>query len=79
MATEILQCQDCNKQFEFTSGEQTFYTEKNLTPPKRCKPCRAIKKQNRAAKEAAASGFDREDEPQRDSRNKRRDGRPGRW
>jgi len=37
-------CCDCEQQFLFSAGEQDFYAEKQLTPPKRCKPCRVAKK-----------------------------------
>jgi CxxC-x17-CxxC domain-containing protein len=38
-------CSDCNAPFNFTVAEQEFYQEKQLThPPKRCKPCRAARK-----------------------------------
>lgn len=76
--TEVLQCSDCGQDFTFTDGERTFYESKSLTPPKRCKGCRAIKKQNRAAQEAMG-GVDREVDTQQDTRNRRRDGKPGRW
>lgn len=34
----------CGTQFEFTAGEQAFYQERQLTPPKRCPACRAEKR-----------------------------------
>ncbi len=38
-------CIDCNAPFTFTAAEQQFYQEKGLThAPKRCKPCRAARK-----------------------------------
>lgn len=40
---------NCEGVFIFTAGEQAFYTEKNLSPPRRCPPCRAAR---RASKEA---------------------------
>jgi CxxC-x17-CxxC domain-containing protein len=39
-----LPCEECNKDFIFTAGEQEFYEEKGFTPPKRCPDCRAAKK-----------------------------------
>lgn len=40
-----LKCADCGKAFTFTTGEQKFFAEKGLSAPKRCKTCRARKKQ----------------------------------
>jgi hypothetical protein len=42
-----IQCVDCGTSFPHTERDQAFYAEKGYTPPKRCKPCRAVKKQNR--------------------------------
>jgi CxxC-x17-CxxC domain-containing protein len=52
-------CSDCGQEFVFTAGEQQFYAERGFEhPPKRCKPCRAQRKQQASsAKEgASASG-----------------------
>lgn len=38
------ECPDCGKKFIFSAGEQRFYEEKNLVPPKRCKECRDARK-----------------------------------
>ena len=43
---KLLKC-ICGNDFPFTAGEQEFYQDKDLTPPKRCKDCREKKKQNR--------------------------------
>lgn len=42
-----IKCQDCKKEFVFTSQEQKFYEDKNLVPPKRCYSCRQLKKERR--------------------------------
>lgn len=55
---ETLTCQDCGVQFPFTAGEQEFYASKQLTQPKRCKPCRVKKK---------AAMFDRQKQQQRNT------------
>lgn len=39
-------CSDCQTPFTFTEGEQGFYNDKGLKPPRRCKECRAAKKAN---------------------------------
>jgi hypothetical protein len=44
MPSEILTCVECKNSFEFSEGEQKYYSEKNFTPPKRCKPCRDRRK-----------------------------------
>ena len=33
-------CSECSTPFMFTEREQEYYRERNLTHPKRCKPCR---------------------------------------
>ena len=38
-----LTCRECGRQFLFTEGEQEFYDQRGLTPPARCKECRAKK------------------------------------
>jgi hypothetical protein len=41
-----IQCSDCGATFIFTTGEQEFYATKGFThEPKRCSPCRQVKKQ----------------------------------
>lgn len=37
-------CTDCNEEFVWSIGEQTFFRDKGLVnPPKRCKPCKQAK------------------------------------
>ncbi len=48
MADKSLICKDCNSEFIFTEGEQTFYKEKGFqNEPQRCPDCRKAKKQQR--------------------------------
>jgi hypothetical protein len=42
-----IKCIDCSEPFWWTERDQEFYKEKGLSKPKRCKNCRAIKKQQR--------------------------------
>lgn len=42
--TLLIDC-DCGVQFPFTPGEQKFYAERGLFPPKRCPMCRLKRKQ----------------------------------
>ena len=47
-------CIDCNKNFVWTTGEQTFFRDKGLkNPPKRCKECKQAKNERLAAIAAA--------------------------
>lgn len=41
---KVLSCCDCGKSFVFTAGEQAYYWSKGLSEPKRCKPCRELRK-----------------------------------
>jgi len=51
---EQLQCADCGNSFVFTAAEAAFYEERRLrAPPKRCKTCRAARKQGGAARGGA--------------------------
>lgn len=48
MADKTLVCKDCNSEFIFTEGEQTFYQEKGFqNEPQRCPDCRKARKQQR--------------------------------
>ncbi len=35
-----IECVGCGTPFLFSEGEQAFFRDKFLTPPKRCQPCR---------------------------------------
>src|SRR5260370_16920288 len=49
-----IKCVDCNENFIWTSGEQTFFHDKGLkNEPKRCKPCKQAKNERLAAITAA--------------------------
>jgi len=39
-------CSECNTPFTFSEREQEYYRERNLTHPKRCKPCRDARRAN---------------------------------
>jgi putative zinc ribbon protein len=47
MADRTLKCVDCNSDFIFSDRDQAFFQQKGFTDPKRCKPCRDIKKQSK--------------------------------
>jgi CxxC-x17-CxxC domain-containing protein len=45
MAGDIqLTCSDCGQDFTFTAADQSFFSERGYSTPKRCKPCRMAKK-----------------------------------
>ena len=41
MSGDTITCVDCGQSFLWSFGEQRFYKEHNLDPPKRCSDCRA--------------------------------------
>ena len=41
-----LTCADCGEEFVFTEGEQRYFWSKGLAEPKRCKPCRVIRRRS---------------------------------
>ncbi len=51
--TKQIECVGCKAMFEFTEKDQQFFKEKGFGDPKRCKPCRIKKKQERQAAEDA--------------------------
>jgi CxxC-x17-CxxC domain-containing protein len=51
---KTIHCIDCDTDFIWTAGEQTFFRDKNLqNPPKRCKECKQAKNARLAAIAAA--------------------------
>ena len=46
---KLIECIDCLIVFEFTPGEQQFFSSKGLAVPKRCPECRK-KRRNTIAK-----------------------------
>jgi CxxC-x17-CxxC domain-containing protein len=53
---KILACTDCGQQFVFTASEQDFYAQRGFTDPKRCAPCRNVRKGARAEGGPSRSG-----------------------
>ena len=43
---KVLTCLDCGREFTFASGEQRYFWAKGLSEPKRCKPCRMLRKRS---------------------------------
>jgi len=52
---KTLTCGDCKAEFVWTAGEQQFFSEKAWTAPKRCKPCRQLRKQERPKQDGQRS------------------------
>ena len=43
-----LECQDCGKGFTFTADDQSYHASKGFTnEPKRCQPCRELRRNDR--------------------------------
>jgi len=41
---KTLRCCDCQESFIFTAGEQRFFFSKGLSAPRRCQPCRELRR-----------------------------------
>ena len=42
-----LECIGCRAKFTWDIGEQRYFSEHGLNPPRRCKPCRLLRKRLR--------------------------------
>jgi hypothetical protein len=42
----VLNCADCGEDWVFTAGDQQFFYSKGLATPKRCQPCRKVRKES---------------------------------
>jgi CxxC-x17-CxxC domain-containing protein len=49
-------CAECGTSFPFTEREQDYYTERNLSQPKRCKQCRDARRANFGGSRGAGGG-----------------------
>jgi hypothetical protein len=45
----MLECAGCGSTFSHTARDQEFFAEQGFTEPKRCRPCRRLRKLERAA------------------------------
>ncbi len=45
MGDQTIDCVECGRQFVWTYGEQRYYGERGLSPPKRCENCRARRRE----------------------------------
>jgi hypothetical protein len=41
---KVIVCSDCQTEFLFSIGEQSFYEEHEFAEPKRCRECRKARK-----------------------------------
>jgi len=58
-----LTCADCGQEFIFTEGEQRYFWSKGLSEPKRCKPCRMIRRRSIVSIEEEHNGYSNNTEP----------------
>lgn len=47
MGDEIIECVECGRTFTWSYGEQRYYKEHGLVPPKRCPACRSQRRSER--------------------------------
>lgn len=47
-----IRCADCAESFYWTASEQQFYASRELSRPRRCRACRAIRRAERDTYEA---------------------------
>ena len=55
MANEVnreIACKDCGQPFTLAPSEVAFFESRDLSLPRRCKPCRAYRRQERAEQDA---------------------------
>jgi len=52
-------CADCGQEFIFTEEEQRYFWSKGLAEPKRCKPCRVIRRRSLMSIEGEHNECDR--------------------
>ncbi len=44
---KLIECVECHRMFVFPPNEQAFYKKKGFSDPKRCKVCRAKKREEK--------------------------------
>ncbi len=40
----VLHCVDCDREFIWSIGEQEYFSNRQLSPPKRCRDCRLARR-----------------------------------
>ncbi len=56
---KVIVCKECEKEFDFTAGEQSFYEKNKFSEPVRCKACRDARKANKNAKNESYNNEDK--------------------
>jgi len=62
---KTLTCSDCGQEFTFTAEEQEFYATRGFTEPKRCRSCRATRRNEREGG-GSTTVMDRPPRPERE-------------
>lgn len=60
MPDMMLTCEDCDEEFLFDERDQAFFKEKEFQQPKRCRPCRQKRKDQRQAQGGGRERRDRD-------------------
>jgi CxxC-x17-CxxC domain-containing protein len=62
---KTLTCANCGQEFLFSADEQEFYAERGFSEPKRCRSCRAARRNEREGGDPNAT-FNRPARPERE-------------
>ena len=64
---KTLVCADCGQEFTFSADDQEFYSTRGFSDPKRCRSCRAMRRNEREGGGGGdAGGFNRAPRPERE-------------
>ena len=55
-ADRTLTCADCGQEFVFTTSEQQFYADRGFSDPRRCRNCRAQRKESMSSGDSMGGG-----------------------
>ena len=66
LADKTLTCSDCGQEFIFTGEDQEFYASRGFSEPKRCRSCRALRRNDREGDAGGGGGFSRAPRPERE-------------
>jgi CxxC-x17-CxxC domain-containing protein len=56
---KTLVCADCGQEFTFSADDQEFYSTRGFSDPKRCRSCRAQRRNGREGDMGGGGGFSR--------------------
>jgi hypothetical protein len=54
---KTLLCEDCREPFIFSARDQFFYAQRDFSTPRRCKPCRELKRARFEDRDQRAGGW----------------------